>query len=95
MNNRSDASNDPFRAFIDAGTGEPLRKSMLQQMERFWEGQRKLLDEYETISQALNTKHLVLLTAGRLSVEPIYTVEGDVNLKTGNILFLGTVFVKV
>jgi uncharacterized protein (DUF342 family) len=27
-------------------------------------------------------------------VEPIYTVEGDVNLKTGNILFLGTVFVK-
>jgi uncharacterized protein (DUF342 family) len=36
----------------------------------------------------------VLLVAGRLSVEPIYTVEGDVNLKTGNILFLGTVFVK-
>ncbi len=36
----------------------------------------------------------VLLTAGRVSVEPIYTVEGDVNLKTGNILFLGTVFVK-
>jgi hypothetical protein len=53
MNNRSDAPNDPFRAFIDAGTGEPLRKSMLQQMERFWEGQRKLLDEYETVSQAL------------------------------------------
>jgi uncharacterized protein (DUF342 family) len=36
----------------------------------------------------------VLVTAGRISVEPIYTVEGDVNLKTGNILFLGTVFVK-
>jgi uncharacterized protein (DUF342 family) len=36
----------------------------------------------------------VLLVAGRVSVEPIYTVEGDVNLKTGNILFLGTVFVK-
>lgn len=36
----------------------------------------------------------VLLVAGRVSVEPIYTVDGDVNLKTGNILFLGTVFVK-
>jgi uncharacterized protein (DUF342 family) len=36
----------------------------------------------------------VLLVAGRVSVEPIYTVEGDVNLKTGNILFLGTVFVR-
>jgi len=36
----------------------------------------------------------VLLVAGRVSVEPVYTVEGDVNLKTGNILFLGTVFVK-
>ena len=36
----------------------------------------------------------VLLVAGRLSVEPVYTVEGDVNLKTGNILFLGTVLVK-
>jgi uncharacterized protein (DUF342 family) len=36
----------------------------------------------------------VLLVAGRVNVEPIYTVEGDVNLKTGNILFLGTVFIK-
>ena len=36
----------------------------------------------------------VLLVAGKINVEPIYTVEGDVNLKTGNILFLGTVFVK-
>jgi uncharacterized protein (DUF342 family) len=36
----------------------------------------------------------VLLVGGKINVEPIYTVEGDVNLKTGNILFLGTVFVK-
>ena len=27
-------------------------------------------------------------------MEPVYTIEGDVNLKTGNVLFLGTVFVK-
>jgi len=36
----------------------------------------------------------VLLVAGKINVEPIYTVEGDVNFKTGNILFLGTVYVK-
>ncbi|MBN1834540.1 MAG: FapA family protein [Spirochaetales bacterium] len=36
----------------------------------------------------------VLLVAGKVNVEPVYTVEGDVNLKTGNILFLGTVFIK-
>ncbi|MFQ3620026.1 MAG: FapA family protein [Spirochaetales bacterium] len=36
----------------------------------------------------------VVITADKLNVEPIYVVEGDVNLKTGNILFLGTVMVK-
>ena len=36
----------------------------------------------------------VLLVAGKVNVEPVYTVDGDVNLKTGNILFLGTVYVK-
>ena len=36
----------------------------------------------------------VLLTAGKVAVEPIFTVPGDVNLHTGNIVFLGTVVVK-
>ncbi len=36
----------------------------------------------------------VLLINGKINVEPIYTVDGDVNLHTGNILFLGTVIVK-
>lgn len=31
---------------------------------------------------------------GKISVEPIYEVEGDVDLKQGNIVFLGTVIVK-
>jgi len=34
------------------------------------------------------------LVVGKINVEPVYTVEGDVNFKTGNILFLGTVIVK-
>ena len=36
----------------------------------------------------------VLLLGGKINVEPIYLIAGDVNLHTGNILFLGTVIVK-
>ncbi len=36
----------------------------------------------------------VLVLAGRITVEPIYTISGDVNLHTGNVLFLGTVVVR-
>jgi len=36
----------------------------------------------------------VVITGDKINVEPIFVVEGDVNLKTGNILFLGTVMVK-
>ncbi len=36
----------------------------------------------------------VLLLGGKINVEPIYTIPGDVNLRTGNILFLGTVIVR-
>ncbi|MDR2483845.1 MAG: FapA family protein [Treponema sp.] len=35
----------------------------------------------------------VVLAAGKISVEPVYTVQGNVNLKTGNIMFLGTVII--
>ena len=33
----------------------------------------------------------VTITDGRISVEPVYTVDGNVDLGTGNIIFLGTV----
>jgi uncharacterized protein (DUF342 family) len=36
----------------------------------------------------------VILASGNINVEPVYTVEGDVNLKTGNIIFLGTVVIN-
>ena len=35
----------------------------------------------------------VVLSSGRLSVEPVYRVVGDVGPKTGNIMFLGSVVV--
>ncbi|MBN2509610.1 MAG: FapA family protein [Spirochaetales bacterium] len=37
----------------------------------------------------------VIIHADKINVEPIYVVNGDVNLKSGgNVIFLGTVFVK-
>jgi len=37
----------------------------------------------------------VILTGDKMNVEPIYVVQGDVNLKSGgNVIFLGTVYVK-
>jgi uncharacterized protein (DUF342 family) len=36
----------------------------------------------------------VVVHNGKITVEPVYVVSGDVNLKTGNVLFLGTVVVK-
>jgi uncharacterized protein (DUF342 family) len=35
----------------------------------------------------------VVVTGGKINVEPVYTVQGDVNLRTGNIIFLGTVII--
>ncbi|MDR0561296.1 MAG: FapA family protein [Spirochaetaceae bacterium] len=34
-----------------------------------------------------------VLAGGKINVEPVYTVQGNVNLKTGNITFLGSVIV--
>jgi uncharacterized protein len=36
----------------------------------------------------------VTFKAGRISVEPIYVVNGDVSLETGNIVFLGSVIIS-
>jgi uncharacterized protein (DUF342 family) len=36
----------------------------------------------------------VILAGGKINVEPVYTVKGNVNLKTGNIIFLGTVIIN-
>ncbi len=52
----------------------------------------KLSEDKRTAMAEINGQ--VTILAGKLNVEPIYMVNGDVNLKTGNILFLGTVMVK-
>jgi uncharacterized protein (DUF342 family) len=52
----------------------------------------KLSEDGTTAISEINGQ--VILLNGKLNVEPIYTVPGDVNLHTGNILFLGTVIVR-
>jgi uncharacterized protein (DUF342 family) len=49
-------------------------------------------DDGDTIYSDINGQ--VILAGGKINVEPVYTVEGDVNLKTGNIIFLGTVVIS-
>jgi uncharacterized protein (DUF342 family) len=48
-------------------------------------------DDGATIIADMNGQ--VVEVSGKINVEPIYTVQGDVNLKTGNIIFLGTVII--
>jgi uncharacterized protein (DUF342 family) len=49
-------------------------------------------DEGDTVLADINGQ--VIMAGGKINVEPVYTVEGDVNLKTGNIIFLGTVIIN-
>jgi uncharacterized protein (DUF342 family) len=49
-------------------------------------------EEGDTILSDINGQALVI--SGLVNVEPVYTVNGDVNLKTGNVVFLGTVIVS-
>jgi len=52
----------------------------------------RLSDDGRSILSEING--LVKLVGGKVAVEKIYIVEGDVNMKEGNIRFLGTVIVK-
>jgi uncharacterized protein (DUF342 family) len=52
----------------------------------------KLAEDGLTALSEINGQ--VMLLAKKIVVEPVYTVNGDVNLHTGNVLFLGTVIVK-
>lgn len=56
-------------------------------------GKNVHLDETKlTIFSDINGQ--VILSNGKVNVEEVYTVPGDVNLRTGNIMFLGTVIVN-
>ena len=48
-------------------------------------------DEEDTIIADINGQ--VILANGKVNVEPVLTIEGDVNLKVGNTIFLGTIII--
>ncbi|MDR0320851.1 MAG: FapA family protein [Treponema sp.] len=48
-------------------------------------------DDGDSIVADINGQ--VIVAGGKINVEPVLTVEGDVCLKTGNIIFLGTVII--
>jgi len=48
-----DWQSNPFTAFLQSAAGDAWRDAVLQQSERFWEAQRKMLDEYESLSRTL------------------------------------------
>jgi uncharacterized protein (DUF342 family) len=52
----------------------------------------RLSDDGLTAHAEINGQ--VAINGGKIVVEPIHVINGDVNLRTGNILFLGTVIVK-
>jgi uncharacterized protein len=52
----------------------------------------KLAEDGLTIVAETNGQ--VLILNNKINVEPILNIEGDVSLKTGNIMFLGTVFIS-
>ncbi len=52
----------------------------------------KLSDDGMTLTATCNGQ--VLLLNDKVNVEPLYVVEGDINMKVGNIVHLGTVIVK-
>jgi uncharacterized protein (DUF342 family) len=49
-------------------------------------------DDGDSIVSDMNGQ--VILVSGKINVEPVFTVQGNVNIKTGNIIFLGTVVVS-
>ena len=49
-------------------------------------------EDGDTIIADMNGQ--VVMVNGKINVEPVYLVQGDVNLKTGNIIFLGAVIVN-
>ncbi|MDR3342476.1 MAG: FapA family protein [Treponema sp.] len=49
-------------------------------------------EDGETVLGDINGQ--VTIVAGKITVEPILTIQGNVNIKTGNIMFLGNVVVS-
>jgi uncharacterized protein (DUF342 family) len=73
-------------------TGKPLPAKDGKDMPLPLGSNVHLGEDQVTIVADINGQ--VVEVNGKINVEPVYTVQGDVDLKTGNIIFLGTVIVN-
>lgn len=48
-----DWQSNPFTAFLQSAAGDAWREAMVRQSARFWEAQKRMLDEYEELSRTL------------------------------------------
>ncbi len=48
-----DWQSNPFEAFLKSAAGDAWREAMVRQSARFWEAQKRMLDEYEALSRTL------------------------------------------
>ena len=69
--------------YIEANNGKDIQISLGQNTE--------LGEDGLTVLSQINGH--VKLNKGKITVEPVFTVEGNVSLKTGNIEFLGSVLI--
>lgn len=81
---RGKAGKTIFGRYLEAKNGKDINLPL---------GKNVFVDtDGRTILASINGQ--VLLIGDKINVEPIYQVDGDVSIKTGNISFLGTVIVK-
>ncbi len=78
-------------------TGRTIKNNKIEAKDgndiQFEAGKNTILSE-NTLEIIAQIAGQAVLVSGSVSVEPIYEVKGDINLSTGNIVFLGTVIVK-
>jgi uncharacterized protein (DUF342 family) len=73
-------------------TGKPLPAKSGKDIPLLLGNNVRIADDGITILAAMNGQ--VVLISGKINVEPIYVVQGNVDIKSGNIIFLGNVIIN-
>jgi uncharacterized protein (DUF342 family) len=73
-------------------TGKPLPAKSGKDLPLPLGNNVRIASDGVTVIAGINGQ--VVLTAGKINVEPIYVVSGNVDIKSGNIIFLGNVIVN-
>ncbi|MDR1175062.1 MAG: FapA family protein [Treponema sp.] len=73
-------------------TGKPLPAKSGKDISLPLGNNVRIADDGVTILAGMNGQ--VVLASGKINVEPTYVVPGNVNIQTGNIIFLGNIIIK-